>query len=173
MIALLATIAVALGLYWLYTALAYEWRGFGFGPKVAGGGIDEKRVDVDAWLTQAGLEDVDKREFVAVVVMLFVLGAAVGFAIFAGPVPAIVVGGFAGVLFQELTKSLKYADIEPGHRIELVYRLAVIHGHSFLIGCLMPIAWLMILRILQRLGAPDLTPDDVALVPQSDLPTAA
>lgn len=95
MIALLATVAVTLGLYWLYTAFAYDWEGFGFGPSVAGGGLDERRLDVDAWLTQAGLEGVDKREFVAVVAMLFVLGATVGYAIFAGPVPAIVVGAFA------------------------------------------------------------------------------
>lgn len=95
MTTLLATVAVALGLYWLYTSLAYGWQGFGFGPNVASDALPRRRVDVDAWLTQAGLEDVNQREFFAIVVTLFALGATAGFAIFAGPIPAFVIGGFA------------------------------------------------------------------------------
>ena len=94
MIELLTTFAVTLGLYWSYTSLAYGWRGFGFGPERTADALTERRVEVDAWLTQAGLADVDKREFVAVVATLLVLGTAVGFAIFGGPIPAMVVGGF-------------------------------------------------------------------------------
>lgn len=94
MTALLATMAVTVGLYWLFTSLAYGWRGLGFGPRLTSAALTRRRIDVDEWLAQAGLADVDKREFVAVVAMLFALGTAIGFALFAGPGPAIVVGGF-------------------------------------------------------------------------------
>ncbi|MEO0492159.1 MAG: hypothetical protein AAF081_01950 [Actinomycetota bacterium] len=93
MTALIISAAAALGVYWLYTAVVFGWRGFGFGPAVTRRAVVERR-DVDAWLRQAGLEDVDRREFAAVVVMLFVLGAVVGFAAFGGVVPAVVLGGF-------------------------------------------------------------------------------
>lgn len=94
MTALLITLAAGIGVFWLYTALAYGWSGFGFGPRLAQRS-DPRRLDVDGWLRQAGLEEVDRREFVAVVGMLFVLGAAVGFAAFGGPIPAVVLGAFA------------------------------------------------------------------------------
>lgn len=93
MIPLLLTVAAALGVYWLYTALVYGWRGLGFGPRVTRRVTAERR-DIDSWLRQAGLEDVDKREFFAVVIMLFVLGTVIGFAAFGGPIPAVVLGGF-------------------------------------------------------------------------------
>lgn len=93
MTALLLTVAAALGVYWLYTALVYGWRGFGFGPTVTRRETTD-RIDIDGWLRQAGLEDVDRREFFAVVGMLFVLGTAIGFAAFGGPIPAVVLGGF-------------------------------------------------------------------------------
>lgn len=95
MTALLTTMAVTVGLYWLFTALAYGWRGLGFGPRLTSAALRRRRFDPDAWLAQAGLIDVDKREFVAVVAMLSALGTAIGYALFAGPGPAIVVGGFA------------------------------------------------------------------------------
>lgn len=95
MIPLLLTIAVGLGLYWLYTALAYGWTGYDFGPQLARRPGGTSRFNLDGWLTQAGLEEINRREFAAVIVMLFVLGGLVGYAIFAGPVPAILLGGFA------------------------------------------------------------------------------
>ncbi|MEM9203757.1 MAG: hypothetical protein AAGC53_19110 [Actinomycetota bacterium] len=94
MTALLLTLGAGLGVFWLYTALAYGWNGLGFGPSLARE-TTESRFDLDGWLRQAGLEDVDLAEFVAVVAMLFVLGVAVGFAIFGGIFPALVLGGFA------------------------------------------------------------------------------
>ena len=53
-------------------------------------------TQLDEWLVTLGLGDVDRREFGAVVVILAMMGAAVGWAIFAGALPAIVLGGFAG-----------------------------------------------------------------------------
>jgi tight adherence protein B len=93
--ALLSSVAVTLGLYWLYTSLAFGWSGLGFGPRITNVELQRRRADLDVWLTQAGLEDVNHREFFAVVLLIFSFGSAIGFAIFAGPIPAIVVGGFS------------------------------------------------------------------------------
>ncbi len=94
MIGLLLAVLAALGTFWLYSAIAYKWTGFGFGPTVFRSPADP-RLDPNAWLKQAGLEDVDRREFAAVVGMLFILGAVVAFAAFGGPIPAMALGVFA------------------------------------------------------------------------------
>ncbi len=47
------------------------------------------------WMVQAGLEDVGVGEFAGVVAVLFVVGAAVAYAVFGGVVPALAVGAFA------------------------------------------------------------------------------
>ena len=78
----------------MYSALVMHWDGFGFGPALSGGGRGV-RVDVDAWLQQAGLDEVDKREFIAVVSMLFVLGFLAAFAAFGGIGPPLAIGAFA------------------------------------------------------------------------------
>ena len=97
MTALLATFAVGLGGFWLFTAVAYGRRGLRFGssPRPAAG---SGRTAVDHWLTQAGVHDVDARAFVSVVAVLFVLGTTLGYALFLGPIPALVVGAFAASL---------------------------------------------------------------------------
>lgn len=94
MIALTVAFAAGLGTYWLYTAIALGWTGLGFGPAPA---ATRRRapVDIDAWLHQAGLHDVDRREFGAVVVALFALGMLGGFAAFGTAVPAAAIGVFA------------------------------------------------------------------------------
>ncbi|MFT5203184.1 MAG: tight adherence protein B [Candidatus Aldehydirespiratoraceae bacterium] len=90
---ILASVA-ALGVFWLYSALVMGWEGFGFGPHVSAAERNT-RIDVDEWLRQAGLDDVDRREFTAVVLMLFVLGFLGAFAAFGGLVPAAALGAFA------------------------------------------------------------------------------
>ena len=90
---LLVTVVAGSGLHLLYTALVHGWTGFG--PRVSRRPGGPSRLDLESWLAQAGLDDVDPREFIAVVAMLFVLGGVVGYAIFAGPVPAALLGGFA------------------------------------------------------------------------------
>ncbi len=94
MTALVVAIAAGLGAFWLYSAVAYGWKGLGFGPAISAG-RSAPRLDPDAWLRQAGLEDVDRREFTAVVGMLFILGVVVAYAAFGGPLPAIALGTFA------------------------------------------------------------------------------
>jgi tight adherence protein B len=89
--ALIAMVAGA-GVYLLYTEFALGWRGFNRrASKTPGRGRQVGRE----WLVQAGLTDVRVGEFVGVMAALFVLGASLGFAIFGGPIPALVIGGFA------------------------------------------------------------------------------
>lgn len=93
MTALLLSMAAALGTFWLYTARVLDWRGLGLGPRPAG--RDRARLSIDVWLTQAGLEDVDAREFATVVVVLFGVGGLGGFAVFGGLLPAVMIASFA------------------------------------------------------------------------------
>ncbi len=91
--AALAVIA-ALGTYWVYTALALRWRGLGFGPGIAPGQRRKPR-SADAWIAQAGLGGVDKKEFCGVVVSLAAITGVAAFALFGGLAPALAVSAFA------------------------------------------------------------------------------
>src|SRR5262249_34978639 len=62
-------------------------------PAPRGGGRWPRRGMGD-WLMQAGLEGVDRREFVAVVLTLGAVGGVGAYALFGGPLPAV-----AGALF--------------------------------------------------------------------------
>lgn len=94
MTALMVAAAAGIGVFWLYTAIVYGWGGFGFGPPIAS--RQRRRGTLDAWLAQAGLDDVDRREFAAVVVSLAFAGALGGYAAFGAPGPAAIIGAFAG-----------------------------------------------------------------------------
>ena len=61
----------------------------------SGRGVAARTGSVAEWLAQAGLDDVRPAEFLAVMGVLFVVGAALGFAIFGGPLPALVLGAFS------------------------------------------------------------------------------
>jgi len=90
---LLNAATAGVGVLWLYTSLALGTSGFGFGPSVSAA-TRPRRPELSAWLSQAGLEGVGPREFVAVVAMLFTLAALGGYALFGGPLPALTVGAF-------------------------------------------------------------------------------
>ena len=94
MIPLLSAAVAGLGAFWLYTAIGLGWEGFRFGPKV-GSAERSTRFELDEWLHQAGLGEVDRREFMAVVAMLFVAGFLAAFAAFGGVFPALVIAAFA------------------------------------------------------------------------------
>lgn len=51
-----------------------------------------------------------------------------------------IVALLAGVLFQESSKRLDYSEAGPGLRLEAVLSLALVHGHVFVTGVLIPIA---------------------------------
>ena len=93
MTALVLALVAAYGVFLVYTAVALHWTGFGLAP--ADGTDRSDRSRSTEWLAQAGLEGVAPREFAAVMAVLFVVGAAVAFALFAGVLPAVVAGLFA------------------------------------------------------------------------------
>jgi tight adherence protein B len=93
MTALLVSLCGAYGVFLVYTAVVFGWRGLSPGPGVAGAGRPRRRAE--QWLTQAGLEGVRLADFAAVMAVLFVAGAALAFALFASPLPALVTGAFA------------------------------------------------------------------------------
>lgn len=92
MAALVGALA-ALGTWYLYSAVALGWRGLRPGPALARAG--PSRAGRHDWLVQAGLGEVRLGEFAGVMAALFVAGSALGFAVFGGAVPALVLGGFA------------------------------------------------------------------------------
>ena len=51
-------------------------------------------AEIDRWLRQAGLDDIDRWEFAAVVVLIFVITSSLGYAAFGGIVPALTIGAF-------------------------------------------------------------------------------
>jgi len=91
--ALLLAVLAAYGTFLIYTAVAMRWTGIGLSP-VGDTRRSSRRRTAD-WLAQAGLQDVEPREFAAVMAVLFVIGAALAFALFAGALPALVAGLFA------------------------------------------------------------------------------
>lgn len=62
-------------------------------------------------------------------------------------------GLLTGILFRESTRHLTYAHLNPGPHWESVYHLALVHGHTLLIGVVVPIIVLIMLHLSQRLGA--------------------
>jgi tight adherence protein B len=85
------------GAYLLVTAALFGRRSLRPPARRAAGGLLQRR-QVRDWLVQAGLSETGPAEFVAVVGVLAGLGAAVGFALFGGVVPAAALGAFAACL---------------------------------------------------------------------------
>jgi tight adherence protein B len=90
--ALLVALTGGYGVFLLYTALAVGWTGMRVGPRATIARPPRPRVS--EWLAQAGLDDVRPIEFGTVVATLFLVAAALGFAVFGGPLPALAVGAF-------------------------------------------------------------------------------
>ncbi|MBV9932663.1 MAG: hypothetical protein JO367_00040 [Actinobacteria bacterium] len=97
MTALLAVVA-GYGVFLLYTAVAMGWRGVRPGPYVPHRRAQPRTSSVAGWLAQAGLADVDTRQFASVVVALFALGFLLVFMLFGAALPAVVGGAFAATL---------------------------------------------------------------------------
>jgi tight adherence protein B len=97
MTGLLLSLIGGVGVFYLFTAFGYGWDGLQPGPTPNKAGPSGSSR-AQQWLVQAGLEDVKLKQFVAVVLALFCLGALLAFAIFGGIVPAIVLGGFVATM---------------------------------------------------------------------------
>jgi tight adherence protein B len=81
------------GAFYVYTALALGWRGLGPGPAPAeASGRRRRRGRWRDRLAQAGLGDVDPRQFAVVTGALGTAGALAGLAMFGGPVAALALG---------------------------------------------------------------------------------
>lgn len=93
MSALLLPVLAAIGVYYCYTAVVFGWRGAGIAPSL--GRSPVRSGAAREWLVQAGLGEIRLRDFTAVMVVLFVVGTAVVYAIFGAIVPAVAVGVFA------------------------------------------------------------------------------
>jgi tight adherence protein B len=92
MIALALSLIGAYGVFLLYTAVAFDWRGVGLGPRVAARGRPRWRLrDLRA---QSGLGDTHIGELASVVAVLFCVGIGVGWMVFGGILPPLFVGLF-------------------------------------------------------------------------------
>lgn len=87
--AFLLGLLAAYGVFLVYTAVAFGWRGLGVSPGI---GDRRRRAGLQEYLVQAGLESVRVVEFVAVQAVLLALGFAFGFAIYRGVLSGIAVG---------------------------------------------------------------------------------
>ena len=93
---LVVALTGAYGVYLLYTAVVFGWRGVGVGRRALRSDLGARsRTKAEQWLAQAGLEGVGLNEFVTVMAVLFVLGAGLTFAVLGGILPALAVGAFA------------------------------------------------------------------------------
>jgi tight adherence protein B len=86
---LVVALLAASGVHLLWTAAHGERTLLRHGRARAG------RRSVREWMVQAGLDDVAVSEFAGVVAVLFVVAAAVGYAVFGGALAALSIGGFA------------------------------------------------------------------------------
>lgn len=74
----------AYGVYLLYTALVFGWRGLGVSP--APTATRRRRRRIHDWLVQAGIDNVRPGELAGVVAVLFLVGIGLGYALFGGAV---------------------------------------------------------------------------------------
>jgi tight adherence protein B len=85
----------AYGVFLVYTALVFGWRGVGVSPGITQA---RRRRSLDDFLVQAGLEAVRPIELIAVEVVLFSVAAAIGFAVYGGWLTALVLGAVAATI---------------------------------------------------------------------------
>lgn len=94
MIALVLAVTAAYGVHLVWTAQALGWSGLAPGtrrPRVA-----RHRATISRWLVQAGLDDVEPKEFVAVAISLAAVGGLLAFTVFGSAGPALIAALSAG-----------------------------------------------------------------------------
>ena len=64
------------------------------------------------------------------------------------------IGLLAGICFQESGRKVSLEQFGPGAHLEYLLTLAMVHGHTFLMGVLLPLAMAWMLQLGLQLGAP-------------------
>jgi tight adherence protein B len=90
---LVLAVIAAFGTYLAYTSVVFGWSTVG--PARSRRLRTPATTRPDEWLRQAGLTGVHAGEFAAVMAALFLVGALIGYALFGGPLPALIAGTFA------------------------------------------------------------------------------
>lgn len=80
-----------------------------------------------------------------------------------------VVGLLSGVAFQESSKKLDLA-LDPGLRMQATIHLALVHGHVFVTGVLLPLALAGMLFLARKVGGKPVGTKPVAFVTRGYLP---
>ncbi len=95
MIAFICAALAGLGMYFLYSALAYNQRIIHFPPRES---AKKLKGHCEEWLTQAGLGDIGLLEFVAVLTVVTFAGGLIGVIVFASAIPALATAAVAGTI---------------------------------------------------------------------------
>ena len=95
MTAFLIAMVAGYGAHLVSSAALFGWRGDGPGPRSSTPRPRRAKSAIEAWLAQAGLGEIAPREFLAVLGVLFVIGAVGGAVLFGGAMPSLVLGLFA------------------------------------------------------------------------------
>jgi tight adherence protein B len=96
MIGVLAAALAGLGIYLIWTATAFGWRGVGrsHGLGMPTGQPATARLHI--WLQREGLDGVHTGELGLLVGVVTVVGGALGYLLFGGPIPAFIAAAFTG-----------------------------------------------------------------------------
>jgi len=97
LVAFLLALVAAYGVFLIYTASVFGWRGIGISPGLRRRSRRSRRSFRD-FLVQAGLDRVRPVEFVAVAIVLAVVAGAFAYAIWGAAVPALVVATAAATV---------------------------------------------------------------------------
>ncbi|MHB8506504.1 MAG: type II secretion system F family protein [Acidimicrobiales bacterium] len=92
MIGVAAAAMAAYGTFLVFTAVALDWRGVGFGPARPSG----RRPGVRAWLALTGVAGSAPGRLLAPVLAVVAASAGLGYVVFGGALPAAVIAVFAG-----------------------------------------------------------------------------
>lgn len=78
-------IAGAYGVYLIWTAVVFGWRGLApTATQASGGQRTSRRTRLEEYLVQAGVDRLGVKEFIAVSIGMFIIGSLIGLALFNG-----------------------------------------------------------------------------------------
>jgi hypothetical protein len=84
-----------------------------------------------------------------------------------------IIGLLIGISYQESSKKLTHEDAPAGFHLEAVIHLALVHGHVFVVGVLMPLAMAGALVLARRVGGGEVSGRGLAWLLRGFLPLAA